>query len=141
MVTRIEISEKCDIPGIEDPSSIEFQVKRMINRTTNTHIVSGLKDAYRRLRMKPNGKLEEKTVVHSSITDAMKGKSDKNYEWIENDMSFEALLVCETDKHFCKYLISGVDGTVKSVDLVSKELKNEEDVFSKYHDSISGYLE
>lgn len=139
MVTQIEISEECDIPGIEDPSRIEFQAKRMINRTTNTHIVSGLKDSYRRFKINEDMELYEKVSVHNSISNAMSKKSGSK-EWVENSMSFEAVILSKTNNHYCEHVIKGVDGKVVSITLVSKNVTDPQNELAEYHMNILDYF-
>lgn len=138
MVTTIKVTEGFNIPSVENPSEIEFQVKRMINTSINNHIVSGLKDAYREFKIDEDGRLLEKQPVHDSLIEALNKDHLSDRKWVETSMDFEAVVISTTTDHTNTHVLKGSNGVVESIRLVSKQLDDEE--LESFHNVITDRL-
>lgn len=120
---KIQFENPNCLPAIEDASEVNWQIKWMRNNTTETEIINGLKDAYRRYRVDADMNILEEQYVYESVSDALKeGYSvDRELDWVETTMEFEAEMIGDKDGYRYKYEIRGSDGILEDSKLVHKK--------------------
>lgn len=122
MIT-VKFDEKCELPAMDEPSSVTWQAKRLTNTTTGEPIVNGMKRAFREYRVDSDMRVLEKKRVYDSIGDALYGSPEienGEMEWVDTSLSFEMVMVGSTESYYYRYILVGSDGVVDSVELVEK---------------------
>lgn len=121
---RTEFEKDCTLPAMNNPHTIMWQIKKMKNTTTDEYIVNSGKRAHREFKVDGDMNLYERSRVHESVYDAKYSTaSEPEIKWVESDICFEGILIGQKDRFLYKYEVTAHNGTLETVNLISKTSK------------------